>query len=69
MPRESQAALEAALAAHGAAATDEAPFAWVRLEPDLANLKTIEVRLTLWPGGQTRVLAESHPHATWVEWN
>ena len=68
MPKASQDALVAAIEAHGAAATDAAPFAWVRLEPQLDNLKTIDVRLTQWPGGREQVLAESHPHATWVRW-
>jgi hypothetical protein len=68
MPPESQAALIQAVQEHGAAATPESPFAWLRLEPDLNNLKTIEVRLTQWPGGEERLLAESHPHATWVDW-
>jgi hypothetical protein len=68
MPKDSQAELVAAIQAHGRAATQEAPFAWVRLEPQLENLKTNNVRLNLWPGGEERVLAESHPHATWVAW-
>ncbi|MDB5452166.1 MAG: hypothetical protein JWO33_744 [Caulobacteraceae bacterium] len=68
MPADSQAALIQALQEHGAAATADAPLAWLRLEPDLADMKTIEVRLNRWPGGEERVLARSHPHATWVEW-
>lgn len=68
MPTEAQAATRAAIERHGAAATSDAPFAWVRLEPDPDDLLTIKVRLTLWPGGQERVLAESHPHANWVKW-
>lgn len=69
MPAESQAALTAVIATHGANATAQAPFAWLRLEPDMDKLMNIQVRLTLWPGGQERVLAQSHPHAAWVNWN
>jgi hypothetical protein len=68
MPKESQVALVQALADHGAAATAEAPFAWVRLEPDMNDMRTIEMRLTLWPGGEDRLLAFSHPHGTWADW-
>jgi hypothetical protein len=26
------------------------------------------VTLTLWPGGEPRLLANCHPHGAWVEW-
>ena len=28
----------------------------------------MQVRLTLWPDGAERVLAEVHPHGAWVRW-
>jgi hypothetical protein len=68
MPVESQAALRESLAASGAAASDEAPLAWLRMEPALANPAVMELRLTLWPGGLDRLLATAHPHGAWVEW-
>ena len=68
MPSESQTALAAVLAAHGRAATTEAPFAWLRMEPAPDNMARMELRLTLWPGGEERVLAEVHPHGAWVKW-
>lgn len=68
MPAESQAALRAALQVHAAAATPEAPFAWLRMEPPPGNLALMDVRLTQWPGGQERVLAEVHPHGAAVKW-
>jgi hypothetical protein len=52
----------------GAQATLEAPFAWVRMEPLLDNLAVTELRLTLWPGGEDRLLAQVSPHAHWVRW-
>ncbi|MDP3854058.1 DUF2332 domain-containing protein [Phenylobacterium sp.] len=69
MPPESQAALRRVIETHGAAATPDAPFAWLRMEPPPANLAAMEVRLTLWPGGGERVLAEVHPHGAWVRWS
>lgn len=68
MPPESQAALRAALEVHAAAATATAPFAWLRMEPPPGNLALMDVRLTQWPGGQERVLAEVHPHGATVNW-
>lgn len=68
MPAESQAALTAVIAAHAAQATPDAPFAWLRMEPDPGNLRQMEVRLTLWPTGEDRLLGLSHPHAAWVDW-
>ncbi|WP_332770605.1 DUF2332 domain-containing protein [Phenylobacterium sp.] len=69
MPAESQAALRQVIEAHGAAATSEAPFAWLRMEPPADNPAGMEVRLTLWPGGEDRRLAEVHPHGAWVRWS
>ncbi len=68
MPPESQVALAQVIADHGAAATPQAPFAWLRMEPSPQNMAVMEVRLTLWPAGQERRLAEVHPHGAWVKW-
>ena len=68
LPAETQAGLSAAIAAIGAAATAEAPFAWLRFEPPPTNMATVEVWLTLWPGGVERRLAEVHPHGASVSW-
>ncbi|CAN5562964.1 DUF2332 domain-containing protein [soil metagenome] len=68
MPPESQAALARTIADHGAAATPQAPFAWLRMEPPPDHMTNMEVRLTLWPGGEDRVLANVHPHGAWVKW-
>jgi hypothetical protein len=45
----------AAIQEAGERATPEAPFAWLTMEPgrDMA-----EVRLSLWPGGEVRLLAK-----------
>ena len=65
------ATLEAMLAAiedRGRQASAEAPFAWLRMEPRLDNLARTELRLTLWPGGEDRLLAEVSPHGAFATW-
>jgi hypothetical protein len=68
MPAASQAALAKLIADIGAQATSEALFAWLRMEPDPENMLVMQVRLTLWPDGDERVLAEVHPHGASVRW-
>ena len=68
MPAQSQAALSALIGEIGARAMASAPFAWLRMEPNPENMLAMQVRLTLWPGGEERVLAEVHPHGGWVRW-
>ncbi len=62
------AALLASVEDLGAQATPEAPFAWLRMEPLLDNVARTELRLTLWPGGEDRLLAEVSPHGHWIRW-
>jgi len=64
---EIQAAIRQSIADAGAAATDARPFAWLRMEPS-PDPRTAELRLTLWPDGQERLLARCHYHGAWVEW-
>ncbi len=68
LPAETKAALRAALAIHGAAATPAAPLAWLRMEPIAEAAFPIELRLTLWPGGEDRKLADVHAHGASVSW-
>jgi hypothetical protein len=68
LPRAAQADLAAAIAEHGAAADEYAPLAWLRMEPSAANIGLIELRLTLWPGGEERRLAVVRAHGAWVRW-
>jgi hypothetical protein len=68
LPAQTQAALEQAIAELGARATNDAPMAWLRMEPQAANLAQIEVRLTLWPLAPDRRLALCDPHGRWLEW-
>ena len=56
----------------GAAATAEAPLAWLSYEaaeaPDADGRRWAELSLTVWPGGQRRVLARGHPHGFAIQW-
>jgi hypothetical protein len=56
---------KAALADAGEHAPAEAPLAWLRMEPagDVPDL-----RLTLWPGGEELLLAETDYHGDPVRW-
>ena len=68
LPAQTLADLKAAIEIHGAAATPDAPFAWLKMEPALDDLARVELRLTLWPGGEERLLADVHPHGASVAW-
>jgi hypothetical protein len=68
LPARTQASLRAALEAHGALATPSAPLAWLRMEPPDGRPAPIELRLTLWPGGQERRLASVHAHGANLNW-
>ncbi len=65
--------IRAAIEAVGAAATADAPFAWLSKEPDReAPLAHDEVLLRIWRGrpddGVVRRLATVHPHGIAVNW-
>src|SRR6185436_9459019 len=62
--------VRAAIEAAGAAATPDAPVAWLRLEPDdtwraegRPPPSHAELRLRVWPGGDDRHLADASFHA------
>jgi len=57
--------MRAALGKAGADAGDDAPLAWLRLEP---SGPVADLRLTWWPGGTEEVLATSGYHGTPVHW-
>jgi hypothetical protein len=63
-----QAGLTEAVELHGAAASPDAPLAWLRMEPAPGRIMPIELRLTLWPGGETRRLATVQAHGAWIVW-
>jgi hypothetical protein len=51
----------------GAHATTARPLAWVCLEP-ISALRHHGLEVTMWPGGDTRILARCGAHGTDVEW-
>ncbi|MEQ1867408.1 MAG: DUF2332 family protein, partial [Micropepsaceae bacterium] len=65
--KETRDKIEALLKATGDCATNSTPLAWLTLEQCAPDQLT-EVRLTLWPGGQTQKIATAHPHGAWIEW-
>jgi hypothetical protein len=71
-PVATQGRITAALAGAGAAATREAPLAWLRFEPD-AIRGTAAILLTLWPGdgagGETRALGRGDYHGRFADWS
>ncbi|MBV8952423.1 MAG: DUF2332 domain-containing protein [Actinobacteria bacterium] len=60
-------AVRDALFEAGRAATPDAPLAWLRLEPAEAGIP-VELRVTLWPGGEERLLATAGFHLGPVHW-
>jgi hypothetical protein len=62
---QSRDRMRAALRGTGRAATDDAPLAWLRLEP---AGPVADLRLTWWPGGEEEVLGTSGFHGVPVHW-
>jgi hypothetical protein len=64
---ESRTRIGSAMARAGASATEERPLAWLSYE--FASVApAAELRLTLWPGGETRLLGHVHPHGAVIDW-
>jgi hypothetical protein len=63
--RASRDRMRTALREAGRRAVDDAPLAWLRLEP---AGPVADLRLTWWPGGVEQVLATSAYHGTPVHW-
>ena len=70
-PEETKRKLRSALDEAGQRAGPLSPFAWLRLEPPPGSGPgggQPELRLTLWPGGRERRLAQAHTHGPPVTW-
>lgn len=67
-PRDTQARIIAHMAKLAATATATSPLAWLRCEFEQADAPRPTLRLTMWPGGEDRLLAYGHPHGATVEW-
>lgn len=68
LPGATRDAVRAALAASGAAATDDRPLHWLRMEP--ATRQHADLRLTTWRGGEAveELLAHVGYHGADVTW-
>jgi hypothetical protein len=62
---ETRERMLAAIAGAGEQATEESPFAWLRME---LGGDEADVRLTRWPGGDERLVARAHYHGRPVRW-
>lgn len=67
LPEATQRRIEQAMARAAAAATQEAPLAWLRMEAD-GQSSSAAVTLTVWPDGGEREIARADFHGRWVEW-
>jgi hypothetical protein len=64
-----RADIAATVAAAGESASSSAPFAWLRMEANPADLAApLDLTLTLWPGAGETLLARLHPHGAKVLW-
>jgi hypothetical protein len=66
VPRDQQTAIEEQMLERGRAASEDAPLAWLRMEG--TSLERCELRLTSWPGGEERLLAECGFHGQFIRW-
>jgi hypothetical protein len=69
LPNDIREAAEAAIAAAGERATDEAPLALLSFEVAETDPSRAELHLTEWPGGRGRLLATSGLHPITVHWH
>ena len=67
MPGATCAEIRASLDRIGRTATAQAPLAWLRFEPSEPTSRP-ELHLTLWPGGDERILATAQAHGNAVRW-
>jgi hypothetical protein len=66
LSRDDRKTLADVMDAAGARASRDAPLYWLRMEAP--SPETCEIKLRAWPGGEDRLLADTHPHGRWVEW-
>ena len=67
-PADVQARIRDHIERVGAAASEDAPLAWLRYEmaPEAGNEPML--KLSLWPTGEERLLAVGHPHVRSLKW-
>lgn len=67
LTREDRDAILATVAQAGRRASADRPLAWISFEWTPARSE-VQLRLTCWPTGETRVLAICHPYGDWIDW-
>jgi hypothetical protein len=67
LPHAIRDRIAAAIRAAGARATRRSPLAWLSVEPDEVE-GSAGIRLTIWPGGETRALGRADFHGRWNRW-
>jgi len=68
MPAQEQNLIKEMLEAAGRKSAATKPVYWLRMEPDDLRDGYPALRLTRWPGGETRDLAHCDFHVRWIEW-
>ena len=68
LPDASKEKISGLLETAGAPANAESPLAWLRMEELPGILGQSSLQLTIWPKGETRVLAQCDAHGRWMEW-
>lgn len=67
LPQDERARIKAVINDASLAATEDKPFAWLRMEPSESG-KWAELRLSLWPQMLELHLADVCYHGKWVRW-
>ncbi len=62
LTRDTRGAIVERLRTAGAAATNDAPLAWLRMEPGKVPKESAELRLAQWPSGDDRLVARAGYH-------
>jgi hypothetical protein len=65
LAEETQERIKASLKAASNQARARSPLAWVLME---AEGESAGLRLTVWPGGEERLLGRADFHGRWVRW-
>lgn len=67
LPQDERVRIKAVIDHASSAATENKPFAWLRMEPSDSG-KWAELRLSLWPESLELHLADVCYHGKWVRW-
>lgn len=68
LPVTTQNRIDAAIITAAKAANAERPFGWLSFEPDPPAISPMQLRLRLWPSGESLHLASCHPHGASISW-